>query len=198
MIRLTAKEFYDKFSILHSNTEMYLPGFTWGNLSTKEQLDFLLNISIGKIVLEIGTFTGLTTYNLSKVAKEVTTLDIDNRVTDKTGYNTYILGEHFTGSSVNITQIICDTKTYDFNSLGKFDIVFVDGEHTYKGCINDFTKSLEVLNPGGIIVIDDYDPNAIENTFNWDVRRAVEELDLIHTFYHLYDTANFILYRKDI
>ena len=40
----------------------------------------------------------------------------------------------------------------------KLDWVYVDGDHSYEGCLNDLTRSVEILKPNGIIFGDDYGP----------------------------------------
>lgn len=49
----------------------------------------------------------------------------------------------------------------------KFDWIYVDGDHTYEGCLHDLEKCLVVINPGGIIFGDDYGNKL-------DVKRAVD------------------------
>lgn len=41
---------------------------------------------------------------------------------------------------------------------GHFDLVFIDGLHSYEQVHRDFLNSLAILNPGGVIVIDDTVP----------------------------------------
>ena len=36
------------------------------------------------------------------------------------------------------------------------DWVYIDGDHSFSGCLNDLERSLEVLKPGGLILGDDY------------------------------------------
>lgn len=38
----------------------------------------------------------------------------------------------------------------------KLDWVYVDADHSYEGCLNDLERSLEILQPNGIIFGDDY------------------------------------------
>ena len=48
-----------------------------------------------------------------------------------------------------------------------FDWIYVDGDHSYDGCLYDLNASLNVVKPGGIIFGDDYG-NKVE------VKRAVD------------------------
>ena len=39
---------------------------------------------------------------------------------------------------------------------GKLDWIYLDGDHSYQGCLNDLNRSLEVVKPGGHIFGDDF------------------------------------------
>jgi predicted O-methyltransferase YrrM len=41
-------------------------------------------------------------------------------------------------------------------SRGNFDLIYVDGDHTYEGCLNDSIHAWRMLEPGGILIWDDY------------------------------------------
>ena len=42
----------------------------------------------------------------------------------------------------------------------KFDVIFIDGMHTFEAALRDFSNSIEFLSQDGVIVIDDVIPNA--------------------------------------
>jgi hypothetical protein len=41
-----------------------------------------------------------------------------------------------------------------------YDIIFIDGDHTYEQCYRDIKNSLEILNEGGTIVVHDCNPTS--------------------------------------
>jgi SAM-dependent methyltransferase len=43
---------------------------------------------------------------------------------------------------------------------GRFDVIFLDGLHTFEQTLRDFMNAVSVLAPGGVIVIDDVLPSA--------------------------------------
>jgi hypothetical protein len=43
----------------------------------------------------------------------------------------------------------------DYFSDDKFDLVFIDGDHSYAGVRNDYTDALRYLSPGGMMVFHD-------------------------------------------
>ena len=57
---------------------------------------------------------------------------------------------------------------------GELDWIYVDGDHSYKGCLNDLTRSLGVVRKGGYIFGDDYR----EPRHKLGVYRAVSEFRL--------------------
>jgi spermidine synthase len=182
-----------KFFTLKPLSVEYPPNPVWGEIKDLAQLRFLCSVCTEKVVLEIGTFRGVTTYNLSKYAKEVVTIDIDNQTRDDCPYPQYEVGSWFKDRGVrNIKQIIGDTQQLDFRTLNtQFDVIFIDGEHTEQGCTNDFTKSLQVLKSDGVIVIDDYGP------YQSGVTLAIDKLSQQHTFYKFPDVHEVCFFGKD-
>gem|GEM_PF-4427408 len=56
-----------------------------------------------------------------------------------------------------INQIICDSKKVNYNDLPNFDMIFIDGDHSYEGVTNDTKNTLTKLKDDGIIIWDDVD-----------------------------------------
>lgn len=189
MIKIESTQFLEKRNIVLQDIEIEIPReHVFGDITHSYQLEFLCSLAQSKSVLEIGTFRGVATYNLAKIAKSVITIDIDNAGI-REGYESYIVGEWFKDKKHdNIKQLIADTKFLDFEQFDEqFDLIFIDGEHSFDGCTNDFMKSLSVLKPNGFIVIDDYDPM-------WPgVKKAIDTLANDYQFYYIYD-KHFIIY----
>jgi predicted O-methyltransferase YrrM len=47
------------------------------------------------------------------------------------------------------------SQSLDFGH-GKFDFIYVDGEHSAYAVLSDMVKGWEALKPGGVMIIDDY------------------------------------------
>lgn len=119
-----------------------------GNFVGTPTLHMLAHMSIGKKrILEIGTSSGQTTINMAKFsAVDSLVYSVDIIQGDKTDIEGYPWFK-------KIRFIEMDSKLLDFKSLKeKFDLIFIDGEHSLKAVVNDTLKSLEVLAPGGQIV----------------------------------------------
>lgn len=60
----------------------------------------------------------------------------------------------------------------EFRKLNlQIDYLFIDGDHSYKGVMDDFKNYFEFVNEGGIIVFDNYNDSAWE-----EVTTAVNEI----------------------
>jgi predicted O-methyltransferase YrrM len=118
----------------------------------------MANIVEAKKIFEFGTYRGQTTCGLASVCKEAHIYTLNLPIEDDPRYAPFI-GMYINQSldRDRITQIYCDSKTFDTSSLrGAIDYIFIDGDHSYEGVKNDTEKALEMLKPGGLIVWHDY------------------------------------------
>ena len=143
----------------------------------------------GHEIIEIGTFDGRTTMNLSMNAPKgsaVFTLDLppdqptqftlapgERMFVDKT-----LPGERFRngpapwpGKTTNIVQLLGDSATFDWSQhFGKAGLVFVDGSHAEDYVRKDSETALRLVTKGGVVIWHDYGV--------WEgVTQALEELD---------------------
>jgi predicted O-methyltransferase YrrM len=58
------------------------------------------------------------------------------------------------GGKVNL--ITADSRGFDVASLGAYDLLFIDGDHSYNGCLADLKRYVGGLTPGGHVVLHDY------------------------------------------
>jgi Methyltransferase domain len=143
----------------------------------------------GNEVIEIGTFDGRTTLNLSLNAPSgspVFTLDLppdqatefqlaagERHFVDKP-----VPGERFRACDPQwrehagrIVQLLGDSATFDWSAhLGKAGLVFVDGSHAYDYTVKDSETAFRLVARGGTVLWHDYGV--------WDgVTRALEQLE---------------------
>ena len=134
-------------------------------------------------LLEIGTFDGNTTLNLAAncpSGARVFTLDLpadwggdfalDVPSLQENAVVGDITGIQFRDSPLRdrITQLFDDSARFDWDRFAPFDLIFIDGCHTYDYVRSDTLNALRVLRPGGTLVWHDY--GMLE-----DVSRAVDE-----------------------
>ncbi len=111
---------------------------------------------------EFGTYMGRTTYHLAKTSPEmeVTTLSISP---DKDPLFGPFLGKFFKGrpEAARIKLLLQDSRDFDPAPYkGMFDVVFVDGDHSYELVKNDTLKAFQLLKKGGVILWHDYAPKS--------------------------------------
>jgi len=113
--------------------------------------------------LEIGSWRGESLVNLNAVTEKCTSLTLSAAEMKSFGLSDDFIKVHgiFSDHIKSITKIEHNSHTYDFNQLAKkFDLVFIDGDHSYEGILNDTTKVLPLLkNKSSIIVWHDYSFN---------------------------------------
>jgi predicted O-methyltransferase YrrM len=140
-----------------------------------EELTALLAIAKslrGKTLLEIGTCDGGTTLNLAANTSPETrvfTLDLgpdwngEFAIKTPSGYQypteASLVGQRFRGTpyAAKITQIFGDSAKLDWSTLpGPFDMVFIDGCHSFEYVVHDTENALKNIRPGGLVVWHDY------------------------------------------
>ena len=84
--------------------------------------------------------------------------------------------ERFQDPEVEICRMTSDRWFEQFQNymLDFLDWIYIDGDHSYEGCLRDLENSLKVVRQGGLILGDDYGwPNA--KWFKPGVTKAVDE-----------------------
>ncbi len=110
--------------------------------------------------LEIGTWRGESVYNVAKYVDDCTTINLSAAEMKAMGLSPEYAEQHGILSSKNpkILHIGANTKTFDFASLNKkYDLVFIDGEHSYEMVLNDTQKVFKhLLHDNSVVVWHDY------------------------------------------
>lgn len=110
--------------------------------------------------LEIGSWRGESIKNISEVAAHCTSLTLSPDEMKSMNISKEFVDVHgiFSKNTNNITEILHNSQTFDFNSLNeKFDLIFIDGDHTYQGVLNDTKKTFNLRkDDSSIIVWHDY------------------------------------------
>lgn len=168
--------------------DLNLPDFTWGDSNDIDKIKLLCNLGYNKNVFEIGTYRGRTTYALSQYAETVTTFDLGtNTSLESHLYSDYTVGQIYKENNCkNVTQLIGNSLEFDFTPYyNKFDLVYLDGGHTYDIVKNDFLVSEKLIKHGGWIIIDD---------MGWpEVKDAITELK---NTYHIEILRDIAYYKK--
>ena len=168
---------------------------------------------ISQNMFEFGTCSGKTTYlmalNSNKDAK-ITTLTLksdetsklkiksrDNKVSYRNMINESIYDKFlFSGEEVSSKIEVIFENSMMFNHhkyKNKFDLIFIDGGHTYSVVKNDSEKSFEMLSENGVILWHDYVPG--KKSAN-DVVRYLNEISKQKKILNIKNTS-LCFFKKD-
>lgn len=59
------------------------------------------------------------------------------------------------GVGSNVVLITGDSQKTQYPEIGEIDVLFIDGDHTYEGCMNDLTNWYSKLKPNGHLILHD-------------------------------------------
>lgn len=164
-----------------------------------------------KTIFEIGTYNGFTTLHFACNSPEdckIYTLDLppdfepkDNKdysyddlmvvELSKKNITRRVYKQDPTGRK--ITELFGDSKTFDFSPYhGTIDLVFIDGNHSYRYVQFDTENAFRMLSPNGVIVWHDFD-----YIIHRDVFKYLNSLAKRHKIYSIRHTR-FAIYGKNI
>lgn len=126
--------------------------------------------------LEIGTLRGESLCNVAAVAGECVAISLSNEDMAARGWSRRYAENNglFLQGLPNVKRIGHDSRTFDFSSLGKFDLIFVDGDHTFEGVRSDTAQVFQLLrDERSLIVWHDY--GAEYDTPAWSVMAGILE-----------------------
>ncbi len=110
------------------------------------------------VILEIGTFRGLSAVIMAQQRQDVKIITIDPHIgIDGNLYsNPYIVEDNFNKYKVSsqITHLVLASN--DYYPEDKFDLLFIDGDHSFKWVSHDYYKFEQAIKEGGLIVFHDF------------------------------------------
>lgn len=161
--------------------------------SIPTDLALLKTLAKGKeSYFEIGTWRGESVWNVAKVIDDCTTFNLSKKDLLELGVKEKYADLHGTISKKNpqILHLEGNSKTFDFKGLHKkYDLIFIDGDHSYEMVKNDTQKVFEdLVHEDSVVVWHDYafSPEKIR----YEVFQGI--LDGLPTDFHqnLYHVAN--------
>lgn len=168
---------------------IYAKNYTEKNGMWSEHLILFAAISasdykINKI-LEIGTFNGETTRILSALfpSSEIRTIDLPFSQILETKMYTYetednqLLAKRSTNLKLLSNVDFFETNSLSLiNSLDSYDLIWVDGDHSYPTAAIDIANGVRMLNKGGLAICDDVYIKASSTQHDGRSRASIETL----------------------
>ena len=156
-------------------------------------------------ILEIGSWKGKSTLMFLQARTNVRVTSIDPfcgppevpelaGISTENQYNRTI--RDYPGQTTLIKKYSNDLTVCDDLLNQTFDIVFIDGEHTYKAATNDIKLALVHTRSNGFIIVHDYWINADKNFKFRGVADAVHE-QLMYKYKFLYLFRSAIVFQNN-
>ena len=116
-------------------------------------LELIINVSNSKKILEIGTFTGLSTLSMSlSLPDEGIIIALDKNIETNKIANEFFKKANQEKKIKTIVKPALETLEELRNDNLMFDIIFIDADKSnYK---NYYDKVMQMTKPGGLIIID--------------------------------------------
>jgi predicted O-methyltransferase YrrM len=124
--------------------------------------------------LEIGSFRGESLVNVAEVAYECVSISLSDKEMEDIGLDEYVKLQGFFSKNLhNVTHIYHNSLTYDFSQLNKkFDLIFIDGDHSYKAVKKDTENAFKLLKDNNSIIVW-HDYGRAYNQENWSTIAAM-------------------------
>lgn len=143
--------------------------------------------------LEIGSFRGESIAAIADVARDCTSITLSADEMRAMRFPEGYITSHavYSKDKRNVTTWHENSQTFDYGKLNgkKFDLIFVDGDHTYNGVVIDTKNVFSLLkNEESIIVWHDYGFSTEE--IRHEVMAAILEGTPVHYRKNLYHVSN--------
>jgi len=140
-----------------------IPNLEFNNLDLHwtdyQDTSLIVNLCFGKSkILEIGTHLGYTTENIAKnnLNANIKTIDICKDYNFDIKYqNSEILDRSESGKKItskNVNHELIDSDSFFEDCIEKFDIILIDGDHSYEQVKKDTENAFRFLEKNGIII----------------------------------------------
>jgi len=111
------------------------------------------------VVLEIGTFRGLTAVLMAQQRKDIKVITIDPHigVPEMNLYsNPFIVKSNFEKYNMEKQITHYPVASEEYEPSEAYDLIFIDGNHSFESVSHDYYKFEPFVKPGGFIVFHDF------------------------------------------
>lgn len=147
-------------------------GFVWNyshlnrNLALKDQSPIkncIVKASIAaaynpKVILEIGTYLGWGAASLKKACPKASVYSINPKENSQANnpIEAQKIGYFYRKKKLKVKQIWADSALFDYHTIPKPDVIYIDGDHSYNAVYKDLDNSSRVVKK--CIILDDFIP----------------------------------------
>jgi predicted O-methyltransferase YrrM len=144
---------------------------TWGvNPGDRRALFYVVKALQPASILEIGTHVGASTVHIGAamaLRSKLVTLDFQD-VNDGPGAYWHTFGLQRSprqmlselSKNLDVSFVTMDSAAFLNKTDLRFDLIFLDGDHSKETVLKEIPKSLTVLNKNGVILLHDYFPDS--------------------------------------
>ncbi|MBN2892962.1 MAG: class I SAM-dependent methyltransferase [Bacteroidales bacterium] len=113
----------------------------------------IANFTKAQTILELGTSLGITTLYFAKAeyVKKIVTLEGDNSIYKLANDIFKQEGSNISHFNINFDDYLVEIKNHD----EKYDLIFIDGNHTKEATLRYFNILKEHISSNGVIIFDD-------------------------------------------
>jgi predicted O-methyltransferase YrrM len=142
--------------------------------------------------LEIGTWRGESLANVAAVCNDCVSLTLSRDELRKMGCSETVIAceGYFTRELSSVQVIHHDSHSFDFSKLGRFDLIFIDGDHSRDGVCQDTRNAFKLLkSERSIIIWHDYGltPERVNRTVLNGIQDGCPP-ELMRNVYHVSNT----------
>jgi predicted O-methyltransferase YrrM len=142
--------------------------------------------------LEIGSWRGESLANVAAVCQDCVSLSLSRDELRNMGCSDNMIASegYFSKDLSRVRVIHHNSRTFDFSTIGRFDLIFIDGDHSRVGVCADTRSAFNLLrSEGSIIVWHDY--GLTPERVNWTVLNGIRDgcpPDKMRSIYHVSNT----------
>lgn len=118
------------------------------------EIEYLYSIAlrVKHGIVETGRFNGGSALVFAAANPRVPIWSIDIEPQDDARLNSLCAN---LGIGTNLNLIVGDSQKTKYGQIGVYDLLFIDGDHSFQGCLNDLENWWPGLKSGGHVVLHD-------------------------------------------
>ena len=165
-ININGRICHDRIRILFYLTELFnLENYLEIGVHNGSSMSYVLQSDKNKNCIGIDPFEDLKTND-----PHMTHYQLRDKITEKKTIENIKINNNYNSDVKLIRKLSKDIDDDDINL--KFNLLFIDGDHTFESVLNDFNKYLKFIDKGGFIVFDDLHQHGPKKAFDFVLKNS--------------------------